>query len=236
MISVAMASFNGQKFIKRQIESILKNLSEEDELVISDDNSTDDTLKIVQSLEDKRIKIYTNPGKGVNQNFSNALLHCKGDYIFLSDQDDIWYDNKIVEVMKVFKEGNYLMVEHNAIVTDEKGKVLIPSFFEHRRVRSGVAKNIIRNTYHGCCMALNASIVNRILPMPKRGCFHDQWIGIVADYLGNVFFLDEILMEYRRYENNTSSFQQYPFHIQLKNRILLVINYLLFRVKAGFRL
>lgn len=236
MISVAMASFNGEKHIKRQIESILVNLSEQDELVISDDGSTDKTLEIVQSFEDKRIKIFMNPGKGVNQNFSNALLHCKGDYIFLSDQDDVWYDHKIDKVMNIFKEGSYLIVEHNAVVTDAEGNILVPSFFEHRRVRSGVVQNIIRNTYHGCCMALDATIVNQVVPMPKRGCFHDQWIGIIADHLGKVFFLDEILMEYKRYKNNTSSFTQYPFYIQLKNRILLIVNYLLFKVKVGFRL
>ena len=88
MISVAMTSFNGEKHIKRQIDSILANLDTSDELVISDDGSTDRTIEIIQSLHDNRIVLVYGPKKGINKNFENAIYHCKGDYIFLSDQDD----------------------------------------------------------------------------------------------------------------------------------------------------
>ena len=102
MISVCMATHNGGKYIKEQIDSILVQISNEDELIISDDSSTDDTVEIIKKIKDKRIKLFeNNKFFSPNLNFENALLHSKGDIIFLSDQDDIWKKDK-VKIM-----GNY---------------------------------------------------------------------------------------------------------------------------------
>lgn len=105
MISVAMASFNGEKYIKKQILSILDNLNEDDELVISDDGSTDCTLQIIKEFQDSRIKLIKGNHEGINKNFENAIVHCMGDYIFLSDQDDEWYPSKVSTVMKYFNDN-----------------------------------------------------------------------------------------------------------------------------------
>ena len=89
MISVCMATYNGEKYLREQVGSILTQLGENDELVVSDDGSTDSTIDILKSYNDPRIKIFINTGRhGVNSNFENALRHADGDYIFLSDQDD----------------------------------------------------------------------------------------------------------------------------------------------------
>ena len=93
-VSVAMASYNGEKYIKEQLESILKQLKDTDEVIISLDPSTDATEQVIASLKDKRIQVISGPGKGVKKNFENAIIHCKNDIIFLSDQDDIWLDGK----------------------------------------------------------------------------------------------------------------------------------------------
>ena len=91
-----MATYNGSRYIKEQIDSILSQLSALDELIISDDHSTDSTYKIIKSYNDNRIKFYLNElEKGVTHNFENALLHSKGDTIFLADQDDVWNKEKI---------------------------------------------------------------------------------------------------------------------------------------------
>lgn len=95
MISVCMATYNGEEYIKEQLESILCQLGEMDEIIISDDGSTDNTLNIIESYNDSRIKIHINTGKhGFVYNFENALQKAKGEYIFLSDQDDIWLPEK----------------------------------------------------------------------------------------------------------------------------------------------
>lgn len=237
MISVAMASYNGEKYIKKQIQSILDNLNQDDEVVISDDGSTDSTLKIIAGLNDSRIKLIAGPHNGINKNFENAIKHCKGDYIFLSDQDDIWYPNKVCIVMKYFKNNpSCVLIQHDAKVTDGEGNILIHSFSKHRKVRNGIIKNLMRNTYHGCLMAFKSKLRDYIIPIPRKGCFHDQWIGLMANGKGDCLFIEETLMEYRRYENNASNFTGNPIHIQLKNRIITFMNLLLYYFGANYRI
>lgn len=225
MVSVAMASYNGEKYIKEQLISVLDNLSENDEVVISDDGSTDRTVEIIKEINDKRIKLISGPCRGLVKNFENAVKSCTGDYIFLCDQDDIWYKDKVKKVCKFFEENDCDLVEHDAVVTNGKGDVIYPSFFKYRRVRCGYIKNMIRNTYHGCLMAFKSELKTKIFPFPNSGCLHDQWIGILADYYGKVCFLNEILMEYKRHESNASSFKHLPFSRQLCDRLILIKNF-----------
>ena len=100
MISVCVAAFNGEKYIEEQILSVLRNLDSQDEIIISDDGSSDRTRRIVDDLaeKDRRIRIIDGPRKGLIKNFENAIVHSKGDIIFLCDQDDVWKDNKVKTV------------------------------------------------------------------------------------------------------------------------------------------
>ena len=95
MNSVCMASFNGERYIKEQIDSILLQIGEDDELIISDDGSTDQTVDVICSYRDDRIKFVRNVNRhGCIGNFENALRVASGDFIFLADQDDIWLSDK----------------------------------------------------------------------------------------------------------------------------------------------
>lgn len=230
-VSVAMATYNGEKYIKEQIESILKNLQKNDELVISDDGSNDSTLNIINSFGDKRIKLIKGPGKGIKQNFNNAIKNTKGDYIFLSDQDDIWMDNKVDMVLKKFAEDNYALIQHDAIVIDGKKNTIIDSVFEHRKSRRGIIKNIIKNSYQGCCIAFKKELKKEILPIPEYIYLHDQWIGMVAEVNGKVLFLKESLIKYRRYEENNSSFKHLPIKQMILNRIRYLRAILVYIIK-----
>ena len=223
MVSVAIATYNGEKYIYDQIRTVLDNLNSEDEVIISDDNSNDKTIDIIKSFKDSRVKIYDGPQKGIVENFANAISKCKGDIIFLCDQDDIWYPNKVKHVCDVFESTDCILVEHDARVVDEKKNVLYESFFEHRNVRAGFWKNYMRNTYHGCLMAFRRELVQYLNPFPKKGCLHDQWIGLVAERKGKIVFLPEILMEYKRHSGNASSFKRLPFARQLGDRLNLLI-------------
>ena len=102
MVSVCMTTYNGEKFIREQIASILCQLQDHDELIISDDGSTDSTIEIVNSLGDVRIKFYQNCFKNVVKNFEFTISKAVGDYIFLSDQDDIWHRNKVESFLDCF--------------------------------------------------------------------------------------------------------------------------------------
>lgn len=99
MISVCIATYNGEKFIKQQLTSILEQLAPADEIIVSDDNSKDNTRNIIEELNDGRIKIIDGPGmSSPTKNFEQALKHAKGDYIFLADQDDVWKRAKFLYV------------------------------------------------------------------------------------------------------------------------------------------
>lgn len=228
-ISVAMATYNGEKYIKEQIDSILQNMNEFDELVISDDGSTDDTVKIIKNFQkkDNRIKFFDGPRLGVKKNFENAILNTKNKYIFLSDQDDIWKKDKVKKVLKCFKERKCDLIVHDAVVFDDNTNANIyNSFFVYRNSGKGVIKNIYKNTYIGCCMAFDRKYINKIIPIPNDIEMHDQWIGIIIDKFGKSYFLDEKLIKYRRHKENVSVIQHYPFKKMLKNRIVLIKNLL----------
>ena len=152
MISVCIATYNGSKYIKEQIDSILPQLDECDEIIVSDDSSTDNTLSILKSYHDRRIIIFTNQKfNSPIYNFENALKHAKGDIIFLSDQDDIWEFNK-VQVMISFLQKKSLVVSDCYIINQDKN-VICDSLFNGKVPNAGVFINILRNHYIGCCMA-----------------------------------------------------------------------------------
>ena len=218
-VSVAMATYNGEKYIKEQIETILNNLDDKDELVISDDGSSDMTIEIINKINDKRIKLLEGPKKGLKKNFENAIKNTTGDVIFLSDQDDIWMENKVEKVLECFNNNNYILIQHDAVVVDENDKVIYESFAEHRKVKTGVIKNLIKNSYHGCCIDFRKELIKEILPIPDNVYFHDEWIGIVAELNGKTYFLDEKLIKYRRHSENTSSFKHLPVKEMFLNRV-----------------
>ena len=132
-VSVAMATYNGEKYIEEQIKSILSNLSSNDEVIISDDGSTDKTMEIINSFHDERIRVIDGPKKGVIKNFENAIKNCNGDYIFLSDQDDIWCSKKVTTILNIFKnDSSTVLIVHDNKMIDAKLNTICDSFFRFR--------------------------------------------------------------------------------------------------------
>lgn len=222
-ISVAMATYNGEKYIKEQLDSILHQLGKNDELVISDDGSTDGTLSILASYSDSRIKIFKGPGLGVKQNFANAIEKCNGRYIFLADQDDIWIDDKVNKILRVFEKEKCSCVIHDAIVfNSNNGEIITDSFYKLRKSKNGVIKNIWKNSYIGCCMAFDSKMKNKILPIPNDIEMHDQWIGLLNDKYGKNIFIDDKLLKYRRHNDNVSSLSHHKLSKMIRNRIIII--------------
>jgi len=204
-VSVCLASYNGEKFIKEQLTSILKQLSSEDEIIVSDDGSTDNTIGIVKSFEDPRIKIYHNEGeKGYTRNFENALRLSTGDVIFLSDQDDVWIEGKVKSVLKEL-ENNTLVVT-DAEVVDGELKTIYKSHFEHSGVKPGFWNNFIKTRYIGACMAFRRELLSKAMPFPKNRelCAHDYWLVLVAEFYYKVSLVKVPFLKYRRHGGNAS--------------------------------
>jgi glycosyltransferase involved in cell wall biosynthesis len=199
-----MAVHNGELFLRQQIDSILPQLKDGDELIISDDDSTDSTPEIVKSYLDSRIhrlpqKKFGDPSK----NFEYALSHCNNEIIFLADQDDVWHPNKI-EIMKSELASCDLVV-CNCRLIDENGDVLSESFFEKNNSQKGLIKNLIKNSFVGCCMAFRRNLLGRIMPFPLKFIMYDQWIGVIAQRYFNVKFIPQTLVDHRRHKGNYST-------------------------------
>ncbi len=203
-ISVCIATYNGEKYIYQQLESILKQLKNNDEVIISDDSSTDRTPQIISDFKDDRIKIYpNNTFYSPIFNFENALNKASGDLIFLSDQDDIWEGNKVELISQLLQK--YDLVVSDCSIIDGEGKVTVDSFFKIRKSGKGLFKNLYKNTYLGCCMAFNQKILKKAMPFPKSLPMHDMWIGLVCDLYGKSFFCDAKLIKYRRHSGNATA-------------------------------
>jgi len=216
--SVCMATYNGTPYVKDQIASILQQLGAEDELIISDDNSTDETIDIIKRFSDHRVKLYHNHFRNPIFNFEFALSMCKGDLIFLSDQDDLWDLNKMDVVTELLK--TYDLVVTDCQIIDENGMVMHESFFDHRGSGKGLAKNFVKNSYLGCCMAIKRKIIEKALPFPKWIPMHDMWIGMIGELYGSSYFCNEKLVKYRRHGKNKTFTTEKSQNSFLKKMIL----------------
>ena len=204
MISICMATYNGERYIKQQLSSILPQIGADDEIVISDDGSTDKTIDIIQSLNDHRIRIINGPGKGSPvPNFEQVLSAAKGEIIFTVDQDDVWHHDKVCETLQHLQVADCIISDCR--VVDAKGVVISESFYQVNQTKRGKWYNLlIHNGYLGCCMAFKRNILEKALPFPPHTPQHDIWLGNVAAFHFRTLFIDDKLIDYRRHTGNAS--------------------------------
>ncbi len=203
MISVCVATYNGERFVRDQMVSILRQLGKEDEVVVSDDGSKDSTIRILNSFQDSRIKVVRNEGEhGFIRNFENALRQANGDIIFLSDQDDVWKPDKVKVVLKALQDAD--LVVHDAELIDATGKSLGKNYYSFLHHSSGFLMNLWKTRFLGCCMAFNRKVLNDCIPFPPKIAGHDYWIGMYALLNYHVVFIPDILISYRRHGGNVS--------------------------------
>ncbi len=205
MISVVLAAYKGEKYILRQVESILGQLSDDDELIITDDYPEGQTYQAVEKIieNDSRIRYIHGRGQGLIKNFEHGLNNAKGDYIFLSDQDDEWLDGKVDAVMNEFANGADVVL-HDAYITDAQLNPTGERAFERNSTVTGTVRNIIKNSYQGSCMAFTKRIKDIALPFPDKIPMHDQWIGLLGERYGKVHLINEPYIYYRRHGENAS--------------------------------
>lgn len=205
MISVVLAAYKGEKYIVPQVESILSQLSDNDELIITDDYPAGETYSVLQGIiaGDSRVKYIHGKGQGLIKNFENGLNNAEGDYIFLSDQDDKWIDGKVKAVMKEFAKGADIVL-HDALITDADLNPTGDRAFRINSTATGIVRNIIKNSYQGSCMAFTKEIKDLVLPFPDKIPMHDQWIGLIGEKHGKVHLINEPYIYYRRHSENVS--------------------------------
>jgi len=232
IISVIVATYNGELFIKDQLESILNQVVSVDEIIVIDDCSHDNTLNIISEYcANNNITVYHNERNlGVVKSINKGLSLSSGDYVFLADQDDIWHKDKVkiqLEQMyfmeKQHTEDIPLLSVHDASVVASKNRIISDSLWKYSGYHprySSLASTFIWNTFTGCCILMNRALVNSILPIPVIPIYHDQWIGLVAHNYGYVGTVDQSLMSFVRHgANSTEVFMKKTLYGRLKDFI-----------------
>lgn len=245
MISVCIATFNGEKYIKDQLLSILSQLSDEDEVIISDDGSKDKTLDIVNGLSDRRIHIYKHEKKqSLNNkylsafyfssyNFENAISKAKGDVVYLADQDDIWSADRIKRTLPYFNKYDFLMC--NYAIIDACGNVVNKKYLHSNPIGGNLIWNLWKIPFRGCCMAFKRDVLAKTVPFPRNCINHDIWIGLLLTHKGyKCKFVDEPLHFYRDHTTNVSSVvgkSPNPLYFKIWYRLRFLFQVLSFKSK-----
>lgn len=248
-----MATYNGARFIHKQLNSIISQSYTSWELIIRDDNSDDETVNIINAFvkNDDRIKLISST-EGLHgsacKNFSALFdwaVQNNKQCIMFSDQDDIWENNKIERTLFELEKQESDLPEHTAVLIytnfkyiDEKDQVInkkipLPSSLELR---------VLLNENHawGCTMLLNRALIKKIGYIPPHVVNHDYWVALVASCSGRNYFINEPLIRYRQHNVNvsgnvsnmsfTSRFNRYikkPFYLlpMLKSNFLIIYEF-----------
>ena len=206
MISIVIASYNGSLFIQEQLISIEKQDLLPDEVIISDDSSTDNTIDIIEKFSSKsklNINILKNNIRlGYAKNFERGLLVCKGDYVFLSDQDDVWFPSKISFMFNLaIQNPDSLCLLNNALIVDSSLKTLNNYTKIGQIKKLGLSEKAF---VMGACCLIKKEILEITLPFPTFIKAHDNWIVEISNDLNLCYVSEKVLQFYRRHDNNES--------------------------------
>ncbi len=215
MIAVAMATYNGGRWLREQLDSIYAQTGVRLEVVVTDDGSTDDTVAILEEYRDRHgLRLIRNPERlGYKENFAAAMRACTAPLIALSDQDDVWEPGKLATLAAAL--GDDLLVHSDVVVVDTDGHVIAPSCRRrdfgplHGRVFMDrdyhIASLLTRNTLaQGCTMLFRRELLDIALPIPANEPDHDLWLAFVAAAKGRVHYVDHAGVRWRIHGTNSS--------------------------------
>ncbi|AND64626.1 hypothetical protein AX766_09445 [Flavobacterium covae] len=230
-IAVLLPTYNGAKFIKEQIDSILNQSHQNIELLIRDDSSTDNTIEILRSIasQDNRVKLFedSSGNLGLVKSIEYLLSETNCEWIMFSDQDDVWFDTKIEEFYKVAIVCDHKIpsiIHSDAIVTNEK---LIGNkrFLGSRPLKNGVENSLFLFSVQGCSMMINNVLKESLFPFPKEAYLHDRYIHLVVELIGKRLYIDKPLMWYRQHGGNVVGTNS--LFKKIKNLFFIKQNYFL---------
>lgn len=219
-VTAIMTCYNGERFVAEQVNSILNALGPNDELLVSDDGSKDSSKEILEGIQkkDSRLVILDGPHKGLNQNINFLLSKAQGEYIFISDQDDVWHKDKVDVVLKYFDENpKYDVIHHDSRLIDGEGKPLgDKTVYEIMRFTLKIRKFFVKSHIFGSMMAIRHDFLKYDF-VPKKTCY-DGGLALYAMRTKSLLYVPDVLMDYRRHENNASTFKRRKMSVIIKER------------------
>lgn len=209
MISIALATYNGEQYLREQLDSIYSQTIKDFEVIVTDDCSTDSTAAILEEYHQRfgLTYIINSERLGFVRNFEKAISLCSGDYIALCDQDDIWLPDKLEVLLGNIK--NHSLCCSDACLIDSHGDLITGSVYTHSGLTFYKQKQfnylIHDNFVMGCTMLFKKELLELILPFPVYTTYHDWWISIAASLKNGICFVDKPLIKYRFHGENQSS-------------------------------
>lgn len=200
LVSIAIATYNGAKYLEEQLESILHQTYDSIEIIICDDQSSDNTISIIKRYQnnDIRIKLFINDKNlGYVKNFEKAISLCTGTYIALSDQDDIWSLNKIEVLLKNI--GCNFLIHSDVSLIDEKGEVIAKTWKNEIKTHKVFEDFLFSNVVTGCTSMFKNELLKDLLPFPEALAYHDWYLAIHAARHKKIVYLNKSLVQYRQH-------------------------------------
>jgi len=227
LVSIALCTYNGEAFLREQLDSIVNQSYTALELIVVDDCSSDNTLSILKDYAARHsfIKLFVNPENlGYIRNFEKALQLCRGEFIALSDQDDIWDLKKIEKQVKVI--GKQLLVYHDSEFVDQNGQSLHKKMSDILNLYRGDQPEafLFFNSISGHSVLMKKELRDELLPFPNA-YFHDWWMGYVATNLGSIDFIEECLVKYRQHQKADTNILKRKRDNTLRNPITAAMKY-----------
>lgn len=213
-VDILLPTYNGEKYLKEQLDSILEQTYKNIRIIISDDCSKDRTREILKEYEkkDNRIKLYMQPQNiGVVKGIEFLLEKVESKYFMLADQDDVWLPEKVEKSVEKIESEKADLVFGDLEVVDEKLNTIYPSFGDFMLLNRKINKyigdyklNYLYNCVTGCTVLAKKELIKKILPLPieSKYLIHDHWIGLVASLNGKLAYMPERYIKYRQHGNN----------------------------------
>lgn len=213
-IDILLPTYNGEKYIKEQIDSILGQTYKNIRLIIADDCSKDTTVQILKQYEQKDDRIQLNlqsQNVGCVKNVEFLLQKVESEYYMLADQDDVWLPEKVEKTLEKLKQENANLVFGDLEVVDQDLNTMYPSFGDYMLLNRKINKyinnnklNYLYNCVTGCTLLAKKETIEKILPLPKKSKYviHDYWIGLITSLNGKVAYIPEKYIKYRQHGNN----------------------------------
>lgn len=205
LVSIALATYNGAKYLNQQLDSILNQTYTNIEIIIVDDASNDGTTQIIESYQQthKNIRFHQNDKNlGLLRTFEKAINLSTGDFIALCDQDDIWLPNKIETLLANIDDN--LLIHSDAKLIDESNNIIGESHFAlaKRRDKYIFSDYVVSNNVTGCTCLFSKKLKELALPFPEYFYSHDHYLALVASFYGQIKLINEALILYRQHGNN----------------------------------
>lgn len=217
-VDILLATYQGASYLEEQIESLLSQTYSDIRIIARDDGSTDQTLKILKGYSDKIVIIPNDVNEGIKNNFSMLLQHSNANYIFFSDQDDIWLPNKVKETIQELQRleklgrSTPLLVHTDLKVVDKDLSLISPSFWKYTNLNpqhTSLNRLLVQNNITGCTMGMNRALINLIKSIPQEAIMHDWWIALVAACFGDIGHVKNPTILYRQHQTNDTGAKNY---------------------------